>query len=69
MSKSVRLYGRLEGAEDIEMVLCLAVLIANGILSPDSDVEDAKYYYTNTTDENCSECQFCNKCLACIINQ
>ena len=61
-------YGKLSGAESIEDGLCLAVLIAKGILPYNATIQEAKDYYNNLP-SGCDTCPFAFVCLACIINE
>jgi len=56
-----------DGAEEIEDILCLSVLIATGKLPHNSTLYDADKYYKNLV--NCGVCPCYDKCLACIINE
>ena len=60
---------RFASEQDIESILCLAVLIAAGELPPDAEVKDAMSYWEKTAEENCSNCRMAKLCLACIINE
>ena len=60
---------KIENAESIEDVLCLATLIANGELPPNASIKDSKDFFTNETKEDCDNCPFKLTCLACIINE
>jgi len=59
---------QLKRAANIEEVICLAVLITNGKLPYNSTVNDSNEYYKKIN-EDCNECTFEKKCLACIINE
>jgi hypothetical protein len=61
-------YRQIKEGETIEEILCLAVLISQKELQPDSDIFAAKAYY-DSLDKGCESCPFCEKCLACIINE
>lgn len=60
---------RIENAESIEDILCLATLIANGELSTKSTLEDSAEFYKNEAKSYCGNCPFNLTCLACIINE
>jgi hypothetical protein len=60
-------YRKIRKAEDIETVICMAVLIAHGILPPAAELDHALEYYDNITD--CGDCPCFDRCLACIINE
>jgi len=62
---------QLKNAGSIEEVLCLATLVASGILPDYSDTVDAARHYQalEQMNKDCSDCLCFNKCLACIINQ
>ena len=67
--KMVRIdYPKIEGAESIEDILCLAVLITKGKADDTSTIQDARLWYKDQ-DEGCNSCPFNGVCLACIINE
>ena len=59
----------LDNADTLEEILCLATLIAVGEIHPDSKLSDSLNFFIEKTGSDCSECPFCEKCLAMIINQ
>jgi hypothetical protein len=61
-------HNELNKAKIIEEIICLAILIFNGILKSDATIENAAKYY-NDYDHGCNDCPFFTKCLACIINE
>lgn len=60
---------RIENALDIEDILCLSTLIANGELAPDATLDQSRNFFANKAEENCGNCPFNLTCLACIINE
>ena len=67
--KTVRIdYPRINEAESIEDILCLAVLITKGNADDTSTIQDSRQWYKDQK-EGCQSCPFCNICLACIINE
>lgn len=60
---------KIENAESIEDILCLATLIANGELLPNATLDQSQEFYVKETGEDCSICPFNLTCLACIINE
>jgi hypothetical protein len=58
----------LKNADTIESVICLAVLIAKGKLNYDQTILDASLYWESVKND-CSNCEYNNTCLACIINE
>jgi hypothetical protein len=68
MDKIIHMPKSLEKAENLEDILCLSVLIANGTLPDNANLYDSLEHYKNVM-EDCGSCPFCASCLACIINQ
>jgi hypothetical protein len=60
-------YHRLWGADKIEDILCLTVLISAKILLPTATIKDAIYYWEDIN--GCENCLANQTCLACIINE
>ena len=60
---------KIEGAETIEDILCLATLIGSAELAPNSTLEDAKKFYEEIAGGDCGKCLLKSVCLACIINE
>ena len=64
----IRLFGQINNAVDIEDIICLSVMINNGILPIDATVDHAALIYENLP-FGCNDCQFADRCLACLINR
>ena len=62
-------YPQLRGAQNIEEVLCLAVLVANKVPNINTTKDAFEYWQTLDYGYGCSDCQFIQQCLACIINE
>lgn len=62
-------YKQLKEAQEVEEVICLAVLIAGAILQHDATIDDSRDYYSNRLSEECAACPMFTKCLAVIINE
>lgn len=60
---------KIESAESIEDVLCLATLVANGELSPVATIRESRNFFVEEVKEDCGNCPFMLTCLACIINE
>lgn len=58
---------KFKGADMLEEILCLTTLVAVGELPVEARVVDAKEYYRKI--EDCENCPFNTKCVACEINQ
>lgn len=67
--KSIEQTRSFDSVRQIEEILCLATLIATGILPHDANWGDAKGYNYNLPDGDCGNCPCFDKCLACIINE
>lgn len=59
---------RLQKAQLIEEIICLAVLIALDKLPPEATLDDAGKYWVDLQGD-CSQCPCFDKCLASIINE
>lgn len=59
---------RFKTADQVEDVLCLAVLMAKGSLSHDCTCEDANTWMSRF-EYGCSDCPHSNECLAVIMNE
>ena len=66
-------YPQIKNTDKIESILCLTVLIANNTLPYNSTIQDSERYYQdinkNQLYDDCTNCQYKNNCLACIINE
>lgn len=62
-------YNRIKGAANIEDILCLATLIAKGVLKHDATILESNYWFENIAAENCDNCAYHKDCLTCIINE
>jgi hypothetical protein len=60
---------KIEKAESIEDILCLATLIANGELPPVAGIHESRKFFVEEVKEDCGNCPFMLTCLACIINE
>jgi hypothetical protein len=61
-------YPVLRVAETIENILCLATMVATGLLPVTAEIEDAQNILAKMYDGDCFECPNKDKCLACRIN-
>jgi len=64
--KKIEIPDCLAAANEIENILCLATLVANGEISHAS-LEEANQYFDEIKND-CSECKYFEKCLAVMIN-
>lgn len=64
----INLSGQLKHAQNIEDIICLAVLINNGILPTDATIDHMQLIFDNLP-AGCDDCQFASRCLACKINE
>lgn len=62
-------YSKLKDAEKLEDVLCLATLIAVGRLPGHATITESNYVWDGLYKQECSNCPYMDKCLACIINE
>ena len=60
---------RIGSINNVEGLLCLATLVAVGEIGQCATLPDATIYYMTKVDENCGNCPYNDKCLACIINE
>lgn len=68
--RTVSLLSPARLGDDIETVLCLAVLMANGEVPADNRAThyDVDEYFARLQDD-CEHCPYNPRCLACIINE
>jgi hypothetical protein len=59
-------YPQLRGVLDVEDLLCLAALIAGGILPPTASLSDSRDYESL---HSCDSCPMLPRCLGQIINE
>ena len=56
-------------SEDLQVLLCLATLVANEELSSDSNLWDADQYFNKVAHGDCSFCPYSDRCMVCILDQ
>ena len=62
-------YPQIKNTDKIESILCLTVLIAMHTLPYNASLQDSERYFNDILKDDCSNCQYKNNCLACIINE
>jgi hypothetical protein len=60
---------RLNHDDTLEEVLCLATLIASGMMPININSNDAKMWFDKLPEQDCGNCPCFKRCLACIINE
>jgi len=71
MKKSINIeeYKQLSDAENIEQIICLAVLISAGTLLPEDNVANATKYFKDVLRSDCGNCSCFEYCLDRTINE
>ena len=64
----INLSGQIKHAECLEDIICLSVMINNGMLPVDATIDHSKLIFDNLP-SGCDDCQFANRCLAYKINE
>jgi len=69
MPKPFEQYLKLNHENDAESVLCLMTLIVVGELNNNATILDSNKFYESIKNQDCGNCKYTKKCLACMINE